>query len=106
MPGFLVTVGATVTCVHGGTAQPLGFNPRVKVNGQPIITQVNGYAIASCPLASVPPTPFCATAQWVVPAQRVRAGGLSVVLQDSQAVCANTGTGLNTIVTQIRVKGM
>jgi hypothetical protein len=28
-----------------------------------------------------------------------------VLLQDSQAICAPTGTGLNIVMTQIRVKG-
>jgi hypothetical protein len=28
-----------------------------------------------------------------------------VLLQDSQAVCTPTGTGLNILVTQVRVKG-
>jgi hypothetical protein len=35
----------------------------------------------------------------------VRAGGVPVLLQDSQAICAPTGTGLNVVVTQVRVKG-
>ena len=35
MPGFLVHVGATVLCSHGGQAQPTVPNPRVTVSGQP-----------------------------------------------------------------------
>ena len=48
----------------------------------------------------------CVTAQWVSAATRVKAGGLPVLLQDSQAVCAPNGTGVNILVTQVRVKGM
>ena len=35
MPGFLLHVGATVLCAHGGQAQPTAPNPRVLVSGQP-----------------------------------------------------------------------
>ena len=38
MPGFLLHVGATVLCAHGGQAQPTVPNPRVTVSGQPIVT--------------------------------------------------------------------
>jgi hypothetical protein len=38
-------------------------------------------------------------------AVRVTAGGLPVLLQDSQAICAPTGTPLNIVMTQVRVKG-
>ena len=37
MPGFLLHVGATVLCAHGGQAQPTVPNPRVTVSGQPIV---------------------------------------------------------------------
>ena len=36
MPGFVLHVGATVLCAHGGQAQPTAPNPRVLVSGQPI----------------------------------------------------------------------
>ena len=105
MPGYLLHLGATVICLHGGQAQPTVSNPRVKVSGQPVVTQAGAYTIAGCPF--VPPAPGpCVTAQWVMGATRVRAGGLPVLLQDSQAVCAPTATGLNIILTQLRVKGM
>jgi hypothetical protein len=105
MPGTLLHQGATVLCMHAGQAQPTAPNPRVKVGGQPIVTQSAPYTIAGCPF--VPPTGTgpCVTAQWVKAATRVQAGGAFVVLQDSQAVCAPTGTGLNIVLTQVRVKG-
>jgi len=104
MPGFMLHVGATVLCTHAGQAQPIVSNPRVRVSGQPIVTQTNPYAIAACGLTGTP-NPPCATAQWISAAVRVRAGGVPVLLQDSQAVCAPTGTGLNVVVTQVRTKG-
>jgi hypothetical protein len=106
MPGFLLHQGATVLCAHAGQAQPTVFNPRVKVSGQPIVTQPSTYVVAGCTL---PPPPAangpCVTAQWVTAATRVRASGQPVLLQDSQAVCAPTGTPVNIVVTQTRVRG-
>lgn len=106
MPGFLLHLGATVICMHGGQAQPTSPNPRVKVMGQPVTVQPLPYVVAGC--GFVPPSGNgpCVTAQWITAATRVRAGGMPVLLQDSQAICAPTGTGLQIIVTQTRVKGM
>jgi hypothetical protein len=106
MPGFLLHQGATVLCMHAGQAQATVPNPRVKVSGQPIVTQPNPHVVAGCTL---PPPPAangpCVTAQWVTAATRVRASGQPVLLQDSQAVCAPTGTPVNIVVTQTRVRG-
>lgn len=106
MPGYLLHVGATVLCTHGGQAQATSPNPRVSVGGQPIVTQSAPYVVAGC---AFPPPPVangpCVTAQWVSAAVRVKAGGMPVLLQDSQAICAPTGTPLNIVVTQVRVKG-
>jgi hypothetical protein len=105
MPGFLLHVGATVMCAHAGQAQPTVPNPRVKVGGQPVVTQAAPYTVAGCPfVAGVVPSP-CVTANWVVAATRVLAGGQPVLLQDSQAVCVPNGTPLNILITQVRVKG-
>jgi hypothetical protein len=105
MPGFLLHVGATVICAHGGQAQPTAPNPRVLVGGQPTVTQAAPFVVAGC--AFVPPAGNgpCVTAQWVTAAVRVMSNGQPLLLQDSQSVCAPTGTPLNILVTQVRVKG-
>jgi hypothetical protein len=106
MPGFLLHMGATVLCSHAGQAQPMTSNPQVKVSNQPVVTQSDMYTIAGCTLLP-PPTANgpCVTAQWVSAATRIRAGGVPVLLQDSQAICAPTGTPLSIVMTQTRVKG-
>lgn len=104
MPGFLLHAGATVLCLHAGQATPTAPDPRVRVSGQSIVTQPHPYTVAGCGLAGTG-SPPCITAQWVTGATRVRAGGLPVLLQDSQAVCAPSGTGLMVAVTQMRVRG-
>jgi hypothetical protein len=105
MPGFVLHAGALVICMHAGQAQPTSMNPRVLVSGQPIVTQASVYSIVGCGLTGTP-NPPCVTAQWISAALRVRAGGVPVLLQDCQAICAPTGTGLNATATQIRVRGI
>jgi hypothetical protein len=104
MPGFVLHVGATVLCAHGGQATPIMPNTRVLVGGQPVTTMAAPYTVAACPF--VPPAPGpCVTAQWLMGANRVFAGGAPVLLQDSVAVCAPTGTPLTVAMTQTRVTG-
>ena len=107
MPGCFVHQGATVMCAHGGQAQPLVPNPRVKVSGQVTVLQSSPYAIAGC-TNPVPPTNVgpCVTANWVTAAIRVKSMGQPVLLQDSRSICVPTGTPLTVSVTQLRVKGM
>lgn len=104
MPGFVLTSGSTVMCMHGGQATPTAPFPRVKISGQPVCVQPAPCAVAGC--AFVPPggNGPCVTAQWVTGALRVRAGGAPLVLQDSQAMCVPTGTGLLVAATEPRVR--
>ena len=106
MPGFLLHLGATVQCAHAGQAQPTVTNPRVLVNGQPIVMQPAPYVVAACPFnVSGAPSP-CITASWVTGATRILSNGLPVLLLDSQAICAPNGTPLLILATQTRVTGM
>ena len=107
MPGFILHLGAQVQCVHGGQAQPTAVVPRVLVNGQPVVTMAAPHVVAGCPF---PPPPGangpCVTAQWVTAATRVTALGQPVLLLDSQAICAPTGTPLVIVMTQTRATAM
>ena len=103
MPGYLLDQSATVLCMHGGQAQGTVPNPRVKISGQATFQQTNPWTIAGCAFTIPPPTP-CVTAQWITAATRVKSGGMPLLLQDGQAVCTPNGTGVNVIVTQVRVK--
>jgi hypothetical protein len=80
---------------------------RVKVSGQKIVTQLVLYTISGCSFPSPPAgNGPCVMAQWISAAIRVRASGQPVLLNDSQALCAPTGTGLKIASTQTRVKGV
>ena len=106
MPGFLLHVGATVLCSHGGQAQPTVPNPQVTVMGQPTVAMAAPYVIAGCAL---PPPPAangpCVTAQWITAALRITSNGQPLLLLDSQAICAPSGTPLIVAMTQTRVTG-
>ncbi|HET7535633.1 MAG TPA: hypothetical protein VFJ90_04215 [Candidatus Didemnitutus sp.] len=104
MPGYILHQGATVLCMHGGSAQATVPNPRVKVASQVSVQQPNPWTIAGCPFMTGSNPMPCVTAQWTVAATRVKSGGLPLLLQDSVAVCAPNGTGVNIVVTQVRVK--
>lgn len=107
MPGFVVTVSSVVLCAHGGKATPTVPSPRVKVMGAPVATMGPPFVVAGCVF---PPPPVangpCVTGQYVVAAIRVRSMGLPLILQDSVAICAPTGTPLNTVFANARVRAM
>lgn len=107
MSAYLLHENAIVLCVHppGGQAKPTVTDQRVKVSGQKIVTLPGPYTITGCPLQSPPaPTGPCLSALWTSAATRVKAGGIPVLFKDSKAICAPTGTGLNIVSTQTRVK--
>ena len=106
MASYLLDAGATVQCMHAGKAQPTKTSSRVKLGGQPAVTQPGSYSISGCtmppPIAGIGP---CVTAMWTSAAKRVKAGGEPVLLADSKAQCIPTGTGLTVVSQQTRVKG-
>ncbi|QSQ27585.1 hypothetical protein JY651_22895 [Pyxidicoccus parkwayensis] len=110
MPGFILHVGATVMCPHGGQVQISPGNPRVKVGGQPVATVADMYMVSGCPTPVPPPVPGpCLRVQWLVPAVRVRAGGQPVILQSSTGLTFTVqqvpAGPPNVVMTQVRVKG-
>lgn len=105
MMGYLLTKDATVQCQHGGQAQPTTTEPRVKIDGQAIVTKPSLYSISACSYVQVNTPSPCVTAQWNSAATRIKAGGVPVLLQESQAICTPNGTGVNIVMTQRRVSG-
>ncbi len=107
MPGPVLHQGAQVLCSHAGQAQPVVVNPRVLVSGMPTVTIASPYVVAGCAL---PPPPGangpCVTAQFITSALRVTSNGQPLLLMDSQAICAPTGTPLLIVGAQTRVIAM
>jgi hypothetical protein len=90
MPGFLMHVGASSICPHGGQVSAITTNTRVLVSGQPVVTAEDEFLVAGCPF-TVPvaePQP-CVEVQWVVPATRVFVNQEPVILFDSVGLCLN-----------------
>lgn len=111
MPGFLLHVGATANCPHGGQVSIISANTRVLVSGQPVATLSDTYLIAGCPFTVPPSKPQpCVKVQWLVPASRVMVGGQPVILQTSTGMCQSAEQipqGAPTVVaTQMRVSGI
>ena len=105
MPGPILHLGATLLCAHGGQAMPTAPFARVTVNGQPVTTQPAPYTVAGCPLPPVAGGP-CVTAQFVTASTRVLAGGMPVLTQGDQAICAPTGVPLLPVMVQARVTAL
>ena len=93
-------------CSHAGQAQSTVPNPRVLVGGQPTVTIAAPYVVAGC---AFPPPPAangpCVTAQFITSATRLISDGQPLLLFDSQAICAPTGTPLLIVFTQTRAIG-
>ena len=91
-------------CSHAGQAQPTGMNPQVTVSGMPTVFMPMPWMIAGCAL---PPPPAangpCVTAQFLTGSVRVTSNGMPLLLFDSQAICAPTGTPTITVSSQTRV---
>jgi hypothetical protein len=102
MPAPMLHLNATVLCQHAGPATPVSPFPRVLLSGQAVVTQASPYTITGCALSSTS-TPPCVTANWLVAALRVKAGGAPVLTTAGMAVCTPTGTGLMPVAFQPRV---
>ena len=110
MANYMLDTSSTVLCTHAGQAQAAGSNPRVKMGGQPIVTQINSYTVSGC---SLPPPSAgngpCVSAPWipVTHTVRVKSMNLPLVCQSSQAIAIPTGTPITiAFAGQTRVKGM
>jgi hypothetical protein len=101
MPAPILHVGATVLCGHAGSAQPLAPFPWMLVSGQPVVTLATPYAVAGCALTGTSAPP-CVTAQWLVGAVRVLAGGTPVVTLAGTSLAMPSGTPLLPVAAQTR----
>ncbi|WP_143738503.1 hypothetical protein [Erythrobacter colymbi] len=95
----VITSQTTVMCGHGGSATHVPTNMRVRIASMPVAVASDQHVVAGCSLSSVPSTP-CTTLTWSVPALRVKAGGVPVLVQTS--VPMGIGPGV-VAVGQVRV---
>jgi hypothetical protein len=111
---FLLHVGATINCPHGGQASITSTNQRVKVNGMAVALVNDLTTVAGCafqvPIGTGTKPQPCVKVQWTVPATRVKVMGQFVLLQSSSGLCQSAeqipqGPPL-VATTQTRVSGM
>ena len=106
MPGPLLHLGATVLCAHGGQAMPTAPNPRVL--GRRPADGDDGRALRGGGLRVTCRRQARSLRDRRNGSWRQRAcscHGQPVVLMDSQAICAPTGTPLLPVMSQMRVIG-
>jgi hypothetical protein len=110
MPGFLLHVGATAICPHGGQITIIPSSPRVLVSNQPVATFADTTLVAGCAFTVPPSKPQpCIKVQWLVPAARVMVNHQPALLQTSSGLCQSAEQipqgPPNVIAGQVRVKG-
>jgi hypothetical protein len=93
MGGFLLPMGATVMCSHGGQAVATSPNPRVTVNGVPTVLLSAQWVVAGCPLVP-PPLPPCIAAVWSTGTTRVTSTGQPLVISTGVGNTIPNGTPL------------
>lgn len=109
MASYLVSTALadTVACAHQAPARPGPGDPRVRLDGAPVVPASTVYTVTGCP--QPPPTAAngpCATSTppWSGTTLRVKAGGQALVLRESTVTCVPTGTPLRVSATQMRVR--
>jgi hypothetical protein len=81
MPGFLLHVGAAMTCIHQGIATVAPTQPRVLVSGQPVANISAVIAVAGCVFTVPGPKPQpCVLIKWTMPSTRFLIAGQPVAL--------------------------
>ncbi|HEX9893373.1 MAG TPA: hypothetical protein VGA78_05585 [Gemmatimonadales bacterium] len=87
MPTPVAHVGAVALCPHGGPVTEIPATPRVLLSGMPAATMADQYLIAGC-VFNVAGAPHpCVRVQWLVPAVRVTASLMPLILQTSVGLC-------------------
>ncbi|MEM8957347.1 MAG: hypothetical protein AAGC86_05970 [Pseudomonadota bacterium] len=83
---FLLHLGATVICTHGGQCLPNSASTRVRLGGQPAVTAAHTHTVAGCPLTTPDGPKPCASVTWTAPATRVRIEGAPALLSTSAGI--------------------
>ena len=79
----IVTSATQVMCGHAGTGSHIATQVRVKVAGSPVAVASDQYTVAGCSLASSGAPTICTVLAWTMPAIRVKAGGVPVLINTS-----------------------
>jgi hypothetical protein len=85
----LLTVGATLTCPHGGSGSIVPAQTTALARSE-VCTEDDQIVIAGCGFnVSGSPSP-CTTVQWKTTSRHCTSGGSAVLTSSSAGVCTNT----------------
>jgi hypothetical protein len=89
MGAFILDMGCTISCPHGGQAEVIPGNTQVNVGGNFALLVEDTMLISGCSftVGNVPQP--CLTIQWTAPAASVSVNGTPVLLQTSVGLCLN-----------------
>ena len=87
MAAPIMQLGVTMQCPHGGMANVVNTNTRVKAGGNFALLATDTYTVAGCPLNVAGAPHPCVMIQWTAPSVRVKVGGNPVLLQTSVGLC-------------------
>lgn len=92
MPARVLTAATAAVCPHGGQATFVASQSRILADGSPALLVSDTTTIAGCPFTiGTAPSP-CLTVQWQMPATRVTAGGVPVLLDSSIGLCMSSAS--------------
>ena len=105
MPGPVLTATSTVQCAHLGRGTPATPNPRIKINGQPVVTIATQYAIAQCtfPAMTGGNSPPCVSGSFTTASTKVLTDTGFLLLADSKGTSLPNGTPLVVLPSQTQV---
>ena len=87
MGAFILQMGCTIQCPHGGMANAVPSNSRVKVGGNFALLVSDVFTIAGCSFMMGQSPHPCVTIQWQNEAKKVKVNGTPVLLQSSIGLC-------------------
>ncbi|MBX3158035.1 MAG: hypothetical protein KF773_18850 [Deltaproteobacteria bacterium] len=103
---YLLNKDVVAQCSHGGPAQPIAGNPRVKVGGAEVLTVATQFSVSGCSNNPTGTSPLpCVLGTFPAGATRVKVGGVPVLLDSGSATVVPTGASLTLANPQQRVKG-
>ena len=88
MPGFILTTGSQIKCMHGGTAILTTSNTKMMVDNMLALLETDVHSVAGCPFTLPGPKPSpCIRIEWTLGAMMCKCDGTKVLIQTSVGKC-------------------
>ncbi len=118
MSDFLLTTESEIECIHGGVVRPEGSEPRVLVDGHPVLPQPYEATVEGCPLTlpaasrstgaahTLVVDPPCFIVDWKSGTTRVTSLGQPLLFGASVGIASPSGTEVIVTPVQSRVQAI